>query len=87
MVGASGLALYKHGSELAYDDMAALAVGFVVSFISAYYVAKAFIAFVSNNGFGVFAWYRIFLGSFLLGYLIFKEYATTLEPLMKSLLG
>ncbi len=87
MFGASAYALYKHWGELAYDDMAALAVGFVISFVSAYYVAKAFIAFVSNNGFGVFAWYRIFAGSFLLGYLIFKEYSPTLEPLLKSILG
>lgn len=87
MLGASVYSLYKNWSGLLWDDLAALAVGFVLSYISAYYVAKAFIAFVSNNGFGVFAWYRIFIGSFLLGYLIFKEYSSTLEPLMKSILG
>jgi undecaprenyl-diphosphatase len=87
MLGASVYSLYKNWSGLLWDDLAALAVGFVLSYISAYYVAKAFIAFVSNNGFGVFAWYRIFAGSFLLGYLIFKEYSSTLEPLMKSILG
>jgi undecaprenyl-diphosphatase len=87
MLGASVYSLYKNWSGLLWDDLAALGVGFVLSYISAYYVAKAFIAFVSNNGFGVFAWYRIFVGSFLLGYLIFKEYSSTLEPLMKSLLG
>ncbi len=87
MLGASVYSLYKNWSGLLWDDLAALAVGFVLSYISAYYVAKAFIAFVSNNGFGVFAWYRIFIGSFLLGYLIFKEYSPTLEPLLKSLLG
>lgn len=87
MLGASVYSLYKNWSGLLWDDLAALGVGFVLSYISAYYVAKAFIAFVSNNGFGVFAWYRIFAGSFLLGYLIFKEYSATLEPLLKSLLG
>jgi undecaprenyl-diphosphatase len=87
MLGASVYSLYKNWSGLLWDDLAALAVGFVLSYISAYYVAKAFIAFVSNNGFGVFAWYRIFAGSFLLGYLIFKEYSSTLEPLLKSILG
>ena len=86
MLGAAVYSLYKEGTAIPFDDAIALAVGFVLSYISAYYVAKAFISFVSNNGFGVFAWYRIFLGSFLLGYLIFNEFETTLRPIINSLL-
>jgi len=33
-----------------------------------------FLAFVANHGFGVFAWYRIFIGTLMLSYLITKEY-------------
>lgn len=87
MLGAAVYSLYKQGTHIPTDDLIALAVGFVLSYISAYYVAKAFIAFVSNNGFGVFAWYRIFIGSFLLGYMTYNEFSTTLQPLMKSILG
>ena len=39
-----------------------IALGFVVSFIVALVVIKAFVAFVSRSGFGPFAWYRIAAG-------------------------
>lgn len=87
MLGASVYSLYKDWSGFALDDVIALVIGFVLSYISAYYVVKAFISFVSNHGFGIFAWYRIFLGSFLLGYMTYNEFSTTLQPLIKSLLG
>ena len=75
MLGASVYTLYKHWNELHASDLLVLAIGFVVAFFSAYYVAKRFVAFVSNHGFGVFAWYRIVIGSFLLGYLALKDAA------------
>lgn len=87
MLGASVYSLYKDWNGMPYDDIIALAIGFVLSYISAYYVVRAFISFVSNHGFGVFAWYRIFLGSFLLGYMTYNEFSTTLEPLLKSVFG
>ena len=73
MFGASAYSLYKHWDELHQEDFLVLGIGFVVAFISAYYVAKMFLRFVSTNGFGVFAWYRIILGSVMLGYLFTKE--------------
>jgi len=48
------------------DLYAFLAIGFVVSFISALLVVKAFIGFVSRHSFAVFAWYRIVFGIVLL---------------------
>lgn len=74
MFGASAYSLYKHWSELHSSDFLVLGIGFVVAFISAYYVARMFLSFVANNGFGVFAWYRIFLGTLMLSYLFTKEY-------------
>jgi undecaprenyl-diphosphatase len=85
MLGAAVYSVYKKWSGFAIDDLIALAVGFVLSYISAYYVAKAFISFVSNNGFGVFAWYRIFVGSFLLGYLLFQELGPVIGPYIRPL--
>lgn len=68
MFGASTYSLYKHRNELYFEDIFILAIGFVVAFFAAYYVVKRFITFVSKNGFGIFAWYRIIVGSFMLGY-------------------
>ncbi len=39
-----------------------IAIGFVVSFLVAIVVIRAFVAFVSRSGFGPFAWYRIAAG-------------------------
>ena len=85
MLGASVYSLYKHWSDLHTSDFMVLAIGFVVAYISAYYVAKLFISFVSNHGFGVFAWYRIVVGSMLLGYLTFTEFDSTLRPFIQWL--
>ena len=43
-----------------------IAIGFVVSFIVALVVIKAFMAFVSRSGFSPFAWYRIVAGTLAL---------------------
>jgi undecaprenyl-diphosphatase len=56
----------------AWGDLFILLLGFVLAFISAYYVVKRFITFVSRNGFGIFAWYRIIIGSFMLGWFALK---------------
>jgi undecaprenyl-diphosphatase len=42
------------------------ATGFVVAFISALVVVKAFLAYVSRHSFATFAWYRIAFGAALL---------------------
>jgi undecaprenyl-diphosphatase len=73
-VGASAYSLYKHWNDLQSADFLVLGIGFVVAFITAFYVARMFLAFVANHGFGVFAWYRIFIGTLMLSYLITKEY-------------
>ena len=75
MLGASTYSLYKSWHLLHLSDLLVLTIGFIVAYFSAYYVAKRFVAFVSNNGFGVFAWYRIIVGSFMLGYFTLKYFA------------
>ena len=66
MLAATMYDLLKSWSVLSVTDIPMFAVGFIVSFVSAVIVVKAFLAYVSNHTFSVFAWYRIALGLVLL---------------------
>jgi undecaprenyl-diphosphatase len=66
MLGASTLELIKNRHEIASGvgaSFAEIAIGFVVSFVVAIVVVRAFVHFVSRRGFGPFAWYRIVAGA------------------------
>lgn len=69
MIGATALALYKDGAALATQDIANIAIGFVVSFVVAIVVIKAFLKIVTRYGFAPFAWYRIVIGAVALVWL------------------
>jgi len=58
--------LLKSRHALGAADAPAFIVGFVVAFISAVIVVKAFLGYVSRHSFAVFAWYRIAFGVLLL---------------------
>ena len=62
LTGATALQLYRHGSGMTGEDMRLIAIGFVVSFVVALAVVKAFVTVVSRIGFAPFAWYRIAAG-------------------------
>lgn len=66
MMGATTLELWEAREQLAAGTMAVgwseIAIGFVVSFIVALIVIRAFVAYVSRAGFAPFAWYRIVIG-------------------------
>jgi undecaprenyl-diphosphatase len=66
MLAATMYDLLKSWSVLAVTDIPMFAVGFIVSFVSAVVVVKAFLTYVSNHTFRVFAWYRIAIGVVLL---------------------
>ncbi|MGH7581464.1 MAG: undecaprenyl-diphosphate phosphatase, partial [Gemmatimonadales bacterium] len=66
MVAATLFDLAKTAGTLSPADVPFFATGFVVSFISALVVVKAFLTYVSNHSFAVFAWYRIVFGVALL---------------------
>jgi undecaprenyl-diphosphatase len=66
MFAATGFDLIKSRTALVAADAPVFAVGFIVSFISAIFVVKAFLAFVSRKSFVGFAWYRIIFGAALL---------------------
>ncbi|MFA7596503.1 MAG: undecaprenyl-diphosphate phosphatase [Novosphingobium sp.] len=66
MIGASTLELLDKGHTLSGEGLVGwdeIAIGFVVSFIVALIVIRAFVAYVSRSGFAPFAWYRIVLGT------------------------
>lgn len=58
--------LLKSWSELSPSDAWFFGTGFLVSFLSAVLVVKAFLAYVSRHSFAAFAWYRIAFGLLLL---------------------
>ena len=58
--------LIKSRGALSAADTPAFAAGFVVAFLSATIVVKAFLGYVSRHSFAAFAWYRIALGALLL---------------------
>jgi undecaprenyl-diphosphatase len=60
MLAASGLELLKNHSTLS-GQLGILAVGFIVSFITAIAAIKSFLAFVKKRDFSAFGWYRIAL--------------------------
>ena len=68
MMAATVFELYQSRSLLAGADLPVLAVGFVVAFVSAIIVVRAFLSFVSRHTFVPFAWYRIAFGGVLLLY-------------------
>jgi undecaprenyl-diphosphatase len=73
MLGATTLEIARHYDTLiagAGDvGFATVAVGFIVSFIVAIVVVKAFVAYISRHGFAPFAWYRIVVGIAALAWL------------------
>ena len=74
MLGATTLEFAKHREALmagAGDvGFGTVAVGFVVSFLVAIVVVKAFVAYISRHGFAPFGWYRIIAGAAALVWLL-----------------
>jgi undecaprenyl-diphosphatase len=66
MLAATLYDLFKSWSSLAPSDAPMFAVGFLVSFVSAIVVVRAFLRYVSAHSFSAFAWYRIVFGALLL---------------------
>ena len=66
LAAASGYDFLKHYKEFSSNDYLLLAVGFVVSFIVAYFTMKLFIRFLEKFTFVSFGIYRIIFGVVLL---------------------
>ncbi|HMK79481.1 MAG TPA: undecaprenyl-diphosphate phosphatase [Xanthobacteraceae bacterium] len=63
MAGAFAYELYKSWHEISAASPTIVAIGFVVSFISAWIVVKSFLDYVSSHGFAAFGWWRIVVGA------------------------
>ena len=63
MAGAFAYDLYKSGAHMSGSNFIIVAVGFVTSFVFGWFIVKTFLGYVSRHGFGLFAWWRIGIGS------------------------
>ena len=62
MLGAFTYDLMKNRDLLSVDDAGLIVIGFVMAFVSALFVVRFLLDFVSRHGFAVFAWWRISVG-------------------------
>lgn len=63
MAGAFAYDLYKNRDILDVSDMGDIAVGFAMAFISAIFIVRWLLDFVSRHGYALFGWWRIIVGS------------------------
>lgn len=63
MVGAFAYDFYKSRAEMSLDHIGIIAIGFVVSFVTAMIVVKTFLEYVTRHGFVLFAWWRVIVGT------------------------
>jgi undecaprenyl-diphosphatase len=70
MAGAVAYDLYQNRDVLDLSAMGDIAVGFAMAFISGLFVVKWLLNFVSRNGYALFGWWRIFVGTVAMGLLL-----------------
>jgi undecaprenyl-diphosphatase len=76
MAGAFAFKLLKSWNDLTADDAAAIALGFVVAFISGVIVVRKLLDYVSHYGFSLFGWWRILVGTAgLIGLFMLGEFS------------
>jgi undecaprenyl-diphosphatase len=66
LFAATGYEFVKNRALLAGGDLSMIAVGFVVAFISAFFVVRGLLRYVAHHDFVPFAWYRIAFGILIL---------------------
>jgi undecaprenyl-diphosphatase len=62
MAGAFAYDLYKNRDAISMDDAVIIGAGFLMAFVSAVFVVRTLLEFVSRHGFAPFAWWRIAVG-------------------------
>ena len=63
IVGAFVYDLYKSRGDMTADRSMIVAIGFVVSFVTAIIVVRTFLNYVTRHGFTLFAWWRVIVGT------------------------
>jgi len=66
LLAATAYEFVRNRALLASGDLAMIAVGFVVAFISAFIAVRALLRYVAHHDFLPFAWYRIVFGVLIL---------------------
>jgi undecaprenyl-diphosphatase len=63
MAGAFAYKLYKDYATMTFDQAGLIVIGFVMSFVAAALVVRTLLDFVARNGFALFAYWRIVVGT------------------------
>lgn len=63
MGGAVAYDLFKSRNDLDFTDLGLIAIGFVTAFVTALFVVRFLLDFVSKHGFAPFAYWRIAIGT------------------------
>jgi undecaprenyl-diphosphatase len=72
MSGAFAYDLFKNRDMITSELGIAVAIGFAAAFVTAFFVVRYLLDFISRNGFAIFAYWRIFVGALgLWGVLLF----------------
>lgn len=66
LMAAGAYSVWKERALLSWNDVPMFAVGFVVSFFSAWLCIRWLIRYVATHDFTIFAWYRIVFGGIVL---------------------
>ncbi|QXI62644.1 Undecaprenyl-diphosphatase [Paracoccus marcusii] len=66
MLGAFSLDLWQNRAVLDAGAISDIAVGFITAFLAAVVVVRWLLGYVSQHGYGLFAWWRIIVGSLAL---------------------
>ena len=69
MAGAFAYDLYKSWDVLDTSAVAEIAIGFIAAFITAAFVVRWVLGYLSSHGFALFGWWRIIVGVVSLGLL------------------
>jgi len=70
MFAATVYDVYESWSSVSLDGLFIIAIGFIVSYISALYVIRFALSYVKNHSFKVFSYYRILAGLFCIIYFL-----------------
>lgn len=62
MVGAFAYDLYKNRDILSAADLPVIGIGFIVAFVTALFVVRHLLDYVSRNGYALFGWWRLLVG-------------------------
>ena len=63
MAGAFAYDLMKNYGQMGGSNWLIVAVGFITSFVAAFFVVKSLLDYVTSHGFSLFAWWRIMVGA------------------------